>query len=448
MGSENDKSKSRYGVLSYNFENAGRGPALYGLLFIIPILIVAGAWSALAPLNSAAIANGEVVLNFERKVVQHLEGGIVEEIMITEGQFIKKDQPILIIRDLPQRAQINTLYDQLAGARSLYARLWAELHDHISPNFDEVRENIELSDAKFEKLVSLQTRLFDTRRSGHEAKTKIIRSSQEQSRKEIEGLKAQLISVEKQHELVNGEYKNIAGLLEQGLALNTRKVEMERGMAELEGQIGSLIANIARIEQTISAGDLQIVDAQNELNATILDELQRTELSIQEMTHQLVSIRDQLNRSTVRAPASGRVLNLQIHTRGAVVAPGQKILDIVPQDDRLVIEARLNPNDIDIVKQGTKAKILLSAYKAKNVPKIDGEVIDVSGDILTDEVSGERFFATKILVDDSIFSELKNDIELYPGMPAQVFLIEGERTVADYLLSPIMDAMYRAFREE
>lgn len=368
--------------------------------------------------------------------------------MIIEGQLIEKNQPIIVIRDIPQRTQINTLFDQLAGARSLYARLWAELNEEKEPDFSGIRFNIELADEKLESLIMQQTRLFNTRRSGIEAKIKIIRSSQKQAKKEIEGLGAQLTSVQKRVELIEERYDKIADLVLRGFAPKITKIEMERNLIELEGQRGSLVANIARLEQTIFADELQIIDSKNETNAIMLDELQRTELSIQEMNHQLISIRDQLKRSVIRAPASGRVLGLKVHTKGAVVAPGQKILDIVPQDDRLVIEVRLNPNDIDIVRQGTKAKILLSAYKAKKVPKIDGEVIDVSGDILTDETTGERFFAVKILADDKIFSELKNEIELYPGMPAQVFLIEGERTVADYLFSPIMDAMYRAFREE
>lgn len=141
-------------------------------------------------------------------------------------------------------------------------------------------------------------------------------------------------------------------------------------------------------------------------------------------------------------------MDLKVHPKGAVVQPSARILDIVPGDDRLIVEARLNPNDIDLVTTGTKTKVLLSAYKAKKVPKLDGEVLPVSADIVFDEATGERYFLTRILVDDSVLKDLKSDVALYPGMPAQVFLIAGERTVADYLLSPVIDAAYRAFREE
>lgn len=442
------KQSKSLGVFSYSFEHAGKGPTFWGFLLFIPVVLIAAIWAAFAPLSSAAIANGEVVLNRERKVVQHLEGGLVLDIFVKEGELIKKGQQILSVRDLPQRTKVNTLYDQLAGARALYQRLWAELHDLEKPDFSNVRQDIEISDEEYEKLVSLQNRLFEVRKASIEAKTRFIRSQQQQSRKEIEGLKAQLAASDKQHGLVSGELENISGLLEKGLALNSRKVSMQKVLAELEGDKGESIASIARVEQSISSADLKILEARNQFNKEILDELQKTKLSIQEMTHKLVSNKEQLRRSIVRAPASGRVLDLQIHTKGAVISPGQKLLDIVPQDDRLVIEARLHPNDIDIVERGTHAKIQLSAYKARKVPKIDGKVIDVSSDILTDKETGERYFATRILVDETIFPKLKDKIELYPGMPAQVFLIDADRTVADYLLLPITDAMYRAFREE
>ena len=223
---------------------------------------------------------------------------------------------------------------------------------------------------------------------------------------------------------------------------------LQRNDAELKGQFGTLKANIAQLRQAIAGSEIEIIDLKTETHNAVLDELNQVTLSIQELQNQLNQLEDRLKRTVIRAPSDGIAMDLQVHTKGAVVQPGQRIMDIVPQDDRLIIEARLNPNDIDLVTTGTEAKVVLSAYKAKKVPKLDAKVLTVSADTLQDEVTGERYFAARILVDDSIFEELKADIALYPGMPAQVFLIVGERTVADYLLAPVKDATYRAFREE
>ena len=438
----------RSGIFRYDFDTAGRGPARFGSFILIPFLLLFGAWAGLAPLNSASIANGQVVLNQNRKSVQHLEGGIIDEIYVKEGQAIQKDDPVLVIRSLPQRQQIESLYDQIAAARSLRARLVAELAGREKPDFSDLDKSIKLSKKKYAVITDMQTRLFEARKKSLQSKTSLIRSSQEQARKEIKGAQAQLKAFNKQLELVRQEFANIAPLREEGLITGAQKMGLEKSIAELEGQIGSVTENIARLEQTIIGGDLQIIDGQTELRKTALDELQKTELSLQELVHQMVSLQDQLKRTVVKAPVSGRIMDLQVHTKGAVLSPGQRILDIVPQDDRLIVEARLSPNDIDLVVPKLKAKILLSAFKAKKLPKIDGTVETISGDLLIDPASGERYYLVRVSVDQSIFKKLKSNISLYPGMPAQVFFIEGERTLADYLISPILDATYRAFREE
>lgn len=438
----------RFSVFGYNFDTAGRGPVLLGTLLFIPLLIALGAWAALAPLNAAAIANGEVVLNFDRKTIQHLEGGIVDEIFVSEGEAVARGELLISIRDLPQRTQINTLIDQLVNARARYSRLWAEHQDHRAPDFSEIGEGVDLDPEKRETIVAVQEKLFQSRRAALQSQTDILHSSQAGARKEIDGLRLQLAALRKQRDLVVKELEGVSELQEKGLTTLSRKLDLEKLKADREGEIGVVLSDIGRLEQTILAADLKILDAKIEMQKSVLDELQETGLVIQEMTYKLVAIRDQLKRTVIKTPVAGRILDLQVHTKGAVLSPGQKILDIVPHDDRLIIEARLNPNDIDLVSHGTRTKVLLSAYKAKKVPKLDGTVETVSGDILADPATGERYFLARVVVDRSVLKTLKADVDLYPGMPVQVFFVEGERTFADYLLSPIFDATYRAFREE
>lgn len=438
----------RFDVFGYHFETAGRAPVLFGYLILVPFLLIFLAWAVWAPLSAAAIADGEIVLNFDRKKVQHLEGGIIDKLLVAEGQLVKKGDPILIIRDVPQRSQIDTLYDQIANARALLARLRAERDEAESPDFAGLSDGLELPQGKAEALIALQRRLFETRKRSLASKIEIIQAQKAQSRSEISGLEAQLVATSNQLKLVFEEYNSVNTLREKGYTPLDKLRELEKAMAESLGKIGELAASIARSQHGILAAELQIHEVNNEHQQSVLDELQKSELSAQEMTHQLGSILDQLTRTTVKAPASGRVMDLQFHTEGAVIAPGERILDIVPVDDRLIVEAKLLPTDIDLVREGGKAKVLLSAYKAKKVPKIDGVVDTLSGDILSNEMTGEKYFQVRVVVDDSALKKLTAEVTLYPGMPVQVFFIEQERTLADYLLSPITDATYRAFREE
>ncbi|MES9883508.1 MAG: HlyD family type I secretion periplasmic adaptor subunit [Sedimenticola sp.] len=443
-----EENASRYGLFQYRFESAGRGPVFWGFTLLLPILVAFGLWSVLAPLNAAVIANAEVVLNDDRKTVQHLEGGIVEEILVEEAQEVEKGQPVLVIRDISQRTQVEILHDQLVNSRVLNARLKAERDSAKEPDFSLITESIQIDEKTVQRLKAVQLSVFRSRRAFLETKVKLIEAQKEQAKKELEGLRVQLTWAKSQLAFLRQELKGVSRLYDQQMATLTNKLTLKKEGAALEANIGRLAANIAQLEQVFLSYNIEIINIKLERQNSILDQLQNNEMAMLELTHQLRVISDALDRTVVRAPVRGRVMDLQVHTRGAVISPGQRIMDIVPVDGRLILEARVNPNDIDLVAAGGNVKVLLSAYKAKKVPKIDGVVLNVSGDTLADEVSGERYFLARVQVDDSIFDLLNEEIDLYPGMPAQIFFLAGERTLADYLLSPVSDATYRAFREE
>lgn len=445
---EKRNTKNRNRVFKYDYETAAHGPTLWGFLVLVPFLLILGGWAAFAEIDAAAIAAGQVVLNQDRKTVQHLEGGIIEDILVSEGQEIKRGEPILVIKDIVQRTRLNTIYDQLANARALHSRLIAERDNADTPDYSGLARDIDLPEEKFAALKTSQINLLNSRKASLETKIELIEGRKISAAKEIEGIEHQLNAVHTRLSLMREESGTLDGLYKQKLVTGNRIMELKRDTVELEGEAGTLAASIARLEQAILAMDIEIVDLKTEAQNAVLDELQQIELRIEELTHQMLEMTDQLSRTVIRAPAQGMVMDLQVHTKGAVIQPGARILDIVPNDDRLIIEARLRPTDIDLVSTGTKVKVLLSAYKVKKVPKLDGEVLNVSADILSDPATGERYFLTRILVNDDVLHQLKADVSLYPGMPAQVFFIAGERTVADYLISPIVDAAYRAFREE
>ena len=443
-----DSNAKRYGIFSYDFATAGRGPARWGLFVLVPFLLLLGGWASFAPINAAAIASGEVILNQDRKTIQHFEGGMVENILVAEGDRVKKGEPILVIRDIAQRTRMNMLTDQLANGRALASRLIAERDGLEAPDFSKIGEGLDLSADELDEFIRTQTNLFNSRRNSVNTKIDLIKARKISAQREIEGIEHQIKSMKTQLTLNADEHKVVADLLDKKLTTGARKMELVRSRAEMEGELGSLQASKARLEQTILSTDIEIIDLKTDSQNTVLAELQTVQLAGQELAHQLNETSDQLARTTINAPVQGKVIDLQVHTRGAVLQPGQRILDIVPDDDRLIIEARLLPTDIDLVKEGLETKIQLSAFKAKKVPKLNGTVLNVSADILADQTTGDRYFLTRVLVDEEELAKLKADVSLYPGMPVDVFFLAGERTVANYLMAPVIDAAYRAFRED
>ncbi|MET1410678.1 HlyD family type I secretion periplasmic adaptor subunit [Roseibium sp. HPY-6] len=435
-------------VFRYDYRTAGIGPSRWGLFVMIPFLLLLAAWASYAPLSAAAIADGAVVLDHDRKTVQHLEGGIIEDVLIAEGETVTHGQSILVLRDVKQRAQLDTLKFQLASARALKSRLVAERNETSELDFSSLETDIDLADETFASLRQLQTRLWKSRAKAIQTKIDLIEANKSAIVKQIDGLNHQIRSASTRRDLVATEREAVLSLHKKKLTTNNRLMELNRNAARLEGEVGMLTAYIGQLEREISAADIEIIDLRTEFQSRILQELQTVSLRIQDLEHQMTATKDLLARTIIRAPANGIVLDLQVQSRGAVVGPGQRLLEIVPEEDRLIVEARLKPNDIDLVTTGTPAKVQLSAYKARKIPKLDGTVLSVSADVIADPSTGERYFKARVLVSDKMMDELKADIALHPGMQAQVFFLAGERTVADYLLSPITDATYRAFRED
>ncbi|MEM8794991.1 MAG: HlyD family type I secretion periplasmic adaptor subunit [Pseudomonadota bacterium] len=438
----------REGVFSYDYRTAGRGPMRLGYLVLIPFLLIAGGWTIVAPIHSAAIASGAVVLDDDRKTIQHLEGGIVDEILVSEGQAVEANQPILAVRDFAERTELDGLHEQLANARAVYLRLLAERADQSIPDFASLSTGIDLPADKVAKLKDIQTKLFESRQQSVDMKVKLIEFRKKSAERELNGLVHQLKAVQKQLFLSKQEFETVADLYAKKLSTKGRMLELEREMAERDGEIGALEAEIGRMEQTMLSADIEVVDLQSEHRRKVLEELNESRLAVEDLDQKIKQTNERLSRTVIRAPVSGLVLDLKVHTRGAVIKPGEQLMEIVPNDDSMVIAARVKPTDIDLVAPGGKAKVQLSAYRAKSVPRLDATVTSVSADIFEDERTGEPYFEARLVVDDQLIERLREDVALYPGMPADVFLLAGKRTVADYLVAPIMDATYRAFREE
>lgn len=422
------------------------GVRVLGIFFVIFIV-----WGVLAPINSASIAPGQVVLDFNKKTIQHLEGGIIEKILVKEGQNVVTGQPLIYLQDIQSRSQNQLLKKQLITSLAVERRLSSE-RDSGNPDFnkilteykvDKVYENEEVR-----KIILTQENLFKIRKNSLKSRTDILKKRIDQLNDEIKGIRSQFIAASKELKLLNRQQEMTLVLVENNNSPLNELIEVEKRIAEAQGKKGELRAGIAKTKQAILETELEIINLQNDNLNEILAELQETEVKVSDLTEQLRSSKDILKRTIIRSPASGTVINLKYHSIGAVISPASEIMHIVPQNDQLIIEARVSPNDIDNIEGGLQAKIQLTAFKAKKVPKLMGEVLSVSADILVDEATGEQYFLARIKVNEEEINHLKEKISLYPGMPAQAFIITGKRSLFRYLFDPITEAGYKAFRED
>lgn len=406
-------------------------------------------WGSLMPINSSSIASGTVVLDFNKKTIQHLEGGIIEEILVKEGSEIVTGEDLIILQNIQAKSQQSAVAKQLLTSKAIYKRLTKEQDYEEDLDLSFIKERGQkLNYEEIDELIKTQYNIYNIKKEAYFGKIDILKKRINQLEKEIEALEAQEKAADNQLDILANELEMTERMVEMRNSPVTDQLNLQKQIAQLQGQKGSLSASILKSEQSISETNLEIVNFTKEHLNSILAEMQEIEAKISGLTEQLTSTSDILKRTIIKSPTSGIVMDLKFHTKGDVIPPGGEIMNIVPQDEELIIEAKINPKDIDVVKKGLEAKINLSAFKAKKVPKLDGILLSVSADILLDEITGENYFLGRIKISDKSLKSLKENIALYPGMPAEVFIITGSRTLFSYLLSPIKDATYKAFRDD
>ncbi len=396
----------------------------YGVKTLIIFAVLFFGWASLLPIKSASIADGVVVLDLNRKTIQHLEGGIIDQILVKEGQIVNQDDILLYLHDIKAKTEQQILKERLWTTQLQKERLKAQKENKESLNlinfFSEIGELSPQDDEKLQEIASNQLQLFN--------------SKKDKKLGELKVLQKKLQSAEIKLKIFKKELGLIKPLVDEDNLPILRELDLQKSIAETDEQ-----AEIAR---------LQIANYKNDDLFENLKEIKESDMEIVALYNQLSASRDILKRSAITSPVSGKIMNIKYHTIGAVVPPGGEIMNIVPQDEEMVIEAKIKPQDIDNVAIGMKSKIQLTAYKGKKVPKINGKVINVSADIVTNEQTRESYFLARINISKKDLDKLKEKIELYPGMPAQVFIITGSRSLISYMFTPISDSTYKAFREE
>lgn len=405
-----------------------------------------GGWAALAPLASAAIAPGTVTVDGNRKTVQHLDGGIIAEILVREGDRVAAGQPVMRLDDLETRSTIALLDGQVWALAAQEARLAAERDGRADVTFPAELTALTGERAVAEILAG-QQRIFASRRTSLDSRAEVIRQRIAQQQAQIAALDAQRAAGRGQLALIAEEVIGVEAMVRQGLERKPRLLALQRQQVELEGQQGDLANRMAQAREAIAQAELEILSLRDDRQSEIATELRDVQVRLAEAREKRAAAAVRQGRRDVVAPVAGVVMKLRHFAPGAVVTPGGDILDLVPQDEPLVIDAHVSPTDIDVVRAGLPAKVVLSAFKSRTTPQLAGRVTRVSADALTDERTGTAYYRAQVEVDAGELAAL-DGVHLQPGMPAETLILTGERTLLRYLLQPIEDSFRRAFRED
>lgn len=420
-----------------------------GMAVIVAVFGGFGLWAAVAPLSSAAIGQGVISVEQYRKTVQHLEGGIVREIRARDGQLVASQEVLLMLDDTQPKAQLEGLRGQFFALLAREARLVAQRDGKLKVVFPQ--ELIDaLSDPRAADAMHVQAQTFLVRKQAHDGEATLYERQIQQLRAKATGLVAQRKSREQLISSYESERVDFEALVKQGYAERQRVREMERNVAQNQGQQGSLQADLAATELQISETQVKIVQLGKELQREVAKELAEVQSELSVVREKVRSLEDMVARTVVRAPEAGMVLGLTVHTLGAVVRPGERILDIVPQNAKLVVEARISPQDVDQVRIGQPAEVRFPAFRQRDLPRIDGRLVSLSADRLVDDSDGRKvpYYLARVEIDSEGMQALaRAKLDLLPGMPAEVLVNTGERTFLQYLMAPLSDIVARSFKQ-
>ncbi|MEK0084016.1 HlyD family type I secretion periplasmic adaptor subunit [Benzoatithermus flavus] len=432
--------------LAAGLRAATRRQHLAGWLVVLLFFGGGGTWAWLAPLASAAVAPGVVGPEGKRKTIQHLEGGIVRAIHVREGGAVRAGDPLVTLEDIRARAEHGVLKGQYLALLATVARLEAEQGDAERPVFPAALE-VEAADPEVARIVATQRELFAAHHAVRAGRRWITNQRIAQLEAENASLEKQIAAQGTQLELIATEIESVQALLAKGLERRPRLLALQRSKAGIEGEQAGLRGRIAANLETIGQARLENLTAEQEDRRQVNADLDDARKRLDEIRNRLPSSEDALARTVVRAPVDGRVVDLKTTTVGGVLKPGEPILDLVPSQAELLIAAKLDPRDIKDVRRGLPARVVLTAYPQRNLPIVHGTVREVSADRLTDQRTGKPYFEAQVQVDRAELAALDGEVALLSGMPAEVMILTGERTLLDYLLRPFYDVLRRAFRE-
>lgn len=431
--------------------DAPRKEIIVGAAIAVVFFVIFLGWAAFAPLDAGAYAPGKIVVSGSRQAVQHREGGVVSALHVREGATVREGQVLVEISAGDLRAVERGLAGQVLALLAQRSRLIAERDGTAMVPPAEFANLVTEDEPLAARALRLQQEQFAARRSSRSTQAGVLNQRVAQLSRQIEGLNRQIESNREQSRLIAEELAGMRSLADRGFAPMTRVRALERAAADLEGEEGSLTAQIARANEAIGETRLQILGLERDAMAEVAEQLRQVDVSLNELQPRLSAARDQLARALVRAPASGEVVGLTVFTVGGVVQPGQTLMEIVPREASLVIEAEVAPADADDLRVGQRTEVRFTAFRERNLPILHGELTGVSADSFTEERTGRAYFKATVTVPPEELAKIEaargQDAGLRPGLPVEVVVPQRKRTALQYFLEPLTQNLWRSFRE-
>ncbi|TCU17859.1 HlyD family secretion protein [Rhizobium azibense] len=403
------------------------------------------AWAFSVELSSATVANGTVIVDSKRKTISHFEGGVMSLLLVQEGDKVSAGQPLIALEDTRARSSLQSLQIRRIGLIAKLARLKAEQTD--MPQISFPRDLDDSRDDTVDDAVRAETIFFEKRRETKVGRVEVQQKTIEEHLEQATSLGIQIQATDQQIDLMKEHRTATETLTKKGAAPRTQLIEIDSKLSELARERGELVGNKAQAEKAAAGAQLALTGIESDFQSTIAGEITTARIDLADVEEQIVASKDVLRRLEIRSPQDGIISNILLRTPGSAVTPGQPLLEIVPENEPLLVEMRVNPRDIDSISVGSHTQVRLTAYNQRSRLPMEGTITYVAADQSVDEKSNSAFFVARAKLDPASL-KANPDVHLYPGMPAEVLIIHESRRAIDYLTSPVLESFNRAFRED
>lgn len=431
-----------------------RMPILFGM-YLIVFLVLCGLWAVMVSVNSAAIATGTIISHSKIKTIQHQEGGIIKNILVKQGDNVRQGDVLVELIDIRSRSAYESVLNQYRTILATENRLTAERDNLDKVTWSELL-NDNLSVSEVQKIIHTQENLFRSKKEIYRAQKQLIKLKIEQFNKQIEGLEAQKVSITKNLTVVTSRLQSVRQLHGKGFVQKDVILEMEMKEADHKSQLAFMVTEIAKTHHDITRAEIELINLDNQYTAQVLGELKEAEVNAASLREQFITQKDILDRVLIKSPIDGIINVINYHTIGGVINTAQPIMEIMPINDSLVVEAKIPSKNIYGVEVGLPAKIRFNSFQTKSIRSFNGKVTSVSPDVIQDKnagmmdpMSGDSFYIARIEIDVNDIEKFSKAerLELHPGMCADIQIITGTRTLLRYILDPVIDAMSMRSKE-
>jgi HlyD family type I secretion membrane fusion protein len=427
--------------------DSARGLIFTGFALIAAFFLGFGGWASLVTLENAVMGDGVVTVENVRQPVQHRDGGLVRELLVKEGMRVEKGQPLLRLDTTEAQASLDVLMAQMDGLLAREARLLAERSDAEAISWPVALSGRQAESAAVRAVLDEEQQVFAARRTALLGELGLNRQKLAQLRKDWLGADTQRLARQQQLDLIRQELDGQMELFEKGYARKTRMYELQRAVAGLEGSVAEAGTEMAKTEEHIRTVEKEYQQIQAKRTEEVVSDLKDTRQKLSELAPRIEALREQLGRSMLLAPETGHVLGMSITAAGNVIAPGSKVMDIVPEAEALTLDVQVRPEDIEDVRVGQRAEVRFMTFRDLILPEIYGTVTRVSADRLSDPRTGAAYYSVRITINDTAeFRRL--GLRLQPGMPVSALIPGAARSVLNYLIWPLKKQLDGAFREK